>query len=94
MLETDVSIQGLGAILSQEQDDGRVHLVAFASKALSPSQKNYSLTELETLAVVWAISHFHSYLYGHRVTQSTLTTLLSKPFLKLLIHPGSMPAGG
>ena len=48
-----------------------MHPVAFASRALSPPERNYSITELETLAVVWAVSHFHSYLYGHRVTVYT-----------------------
>ena len=71
VLETDASIKGVGAILSQKQDDGKLHPVAIASRALSQSEKNYSITELETLAVVWAVSHFHSYLYGHRVTVYT-----------------------
>lgn len=70
VLETDASIKGIGAILSQQQDDGKLHPVAFASRALSQPE-NYSITELETLAVVWAISHFHSCLYGHRVTVYT-----------------------
>ena len=71
VIETDASVKGIGAILSQKQDNGKLHPVAFASRALSQSEKNYSITELETLAVVWAISHFHSYLYGHCVTVYT-----------------------
>ena len=67
-LETDVSICGLGAVLSQVQPDGRLHPIAYASRALSPSEKNYGITDLETLAVVWAVSHFHYYLYGRCVT--------------------------
>ena len=58
VLETNASIQGLGAVLSQEQNNGKMHPVESASKALSLSEKNYSITELETLAVVWAICHF------------------------------------
>ena len=80
ILETDASIQ---AVLSQEQSDGKIHPVAFASKALSPSQKNYSIMELETLTVVWAINHFHSHLYGHHVTvytdHSTVKAVLETP---------------
>ena len=64
-LETDASIQGVGAILSQLQMDGKLHPVAYTSQALNKAEKNYSITELETLAVVWAISHFHSYLCGN-----------------------------
>ena len=70
-LETDASIEGIGAVLSQPQDDGQLHPIAYASRALSPQERKYAITELETLAVVWTISHFHSYLYGHSVTVFT-----------------------
>lgn len=71
MLGTDASASGLGAVLSQEQEDGRLHPVAYASRALSPQEKRYAITELETLAVVWALSHFNAYLYGHDVVVYT-----------------------
>ena len=73
-LETDASIQGLGAVMSQVQDDGKLHPIAFASRALSGPEKNYGITELKTLAVVWAVSHYHHYLYGNRVTAHTAHT--------------------
>ena len=63
VLETDASI----LVLSQKQGDGKLHPIAYASRALSPAEKNYSVTELETLAVVWGITHFCSYLYGNTV---------------------------
>ena len=82
-LETDASVLGLGVILSQTKADGRLHPVAYASRALNKSEKNYSITELETLAVVWAISHFHSYLYGNKVTiltdHSAVKAILETP---------------
>ena len=68
VLETDASIKGLGTVLSQRQEDDQLHHVAFASCALSAAEKHYAITELETLAVVWAIQHFNAYLYGHEVT--------------------------
>lgn len=71
VLETDASIQGLGAILSQKQRDGLVHPVAYANRALLPAERSYSISELETLAVVWAIQYFLAYLYGHQVTVIT-----------------------
>ena len=71
MLETDASILGLGAVLSQVRPDNQLHLIAYASRALNNSEKRYGITELETLAVVWAISHFHHYLYGNKVTVLT-----------------------
>ena len=67
VLETDTSYVGLGAVLSQLQDDGKLHPLSYASCALTAPKKNYSVTELETLAVVWAIGHYSAYLYGHNV---------------------------
>ena len=67
-LETDASKLGLGAILSQYQDDQKLHPVAYASQSVSASEANYAITDLETLAVVWAVTHFRYYLYGHNVT--------------------------
>ena len=71
VLETDATVMGLGAVLAQLHSDGFAHPIAYASRALSPSQRDYGITNLETLAVVWALSHFHYYLYGHKVTVIT-----------------------
>ena len=57
-LETDASIKGLSAILSQHHSDGKLHPVAYASRALTLQEKKYAATELETLAVIWSVSHF------------------------------------
>ena len=82
-LETDALIQGLGAVLSQQQEDSRLHPIAYASRALIKSEKNYSVTELGTLAVVWAITHFWSYLYGNFVKvltdHSAIKAILETP---------------
>ena len=82
-LETDASIKGIGAILSQAQDDGLVHPVAYASWSLTTAERNYSITELETLAVVWAITHFHPYVYNNAVTvyidHSAVLAILNTP---------------
>lgn len=70
VVETDASIKGLGAILSQYHN-GNLHPIAYASRALTQPEKNYCITDLETLAIVWALSHFRAYLYGHVVTVYT-----------------------
>ena len=63
LLETDASKEGLGAILSQKQDDGRFHLVAFSSHSLTPTEKNYHSSNLEFLALKWDVTeHFREYL--------------------------------
>ena len=69
-LETDASLQGLGAVLSQEDDDGRDRVIAYASRALRPSEKsmrNYSSAKLELLALKWAVTEkFKEYLWGSK----------------------------
>ena len=61
VLETDTSGSGLGAVLSQTQNDGKLHPLAFASRALSHCEMNYGITELETLTVVWVMLHFRTH---------------------------------
>ena len=74
VLETDASVVGVGAVLSQVQQDGLLHPIAYASRSLTTGERNYAITELETLAVVWAITHFIPYLCGHDVTVYTVHT--------------------
>ena len=73
VLETDASVQGVGAVLAQREDDQQLHPIAYASRALSPSEKKYDITELETLAVMWALTHFH-HIYMATPYRYTLTT--------------------
>ena len=65
MLGTDASVKGIGAVLSQQQQDQRLHPITYANRALSIAEQRYAITELETSAVVWTISHFHHHLYGN-----------------------------
>ena len=68
VLETDASTQGLGVMLSKQQEERLLHPVAYASRALTQSKRNYGITELETLRVAWAVSHFEHFLYANSVT--------------------------
>ena len=68
ILETDASLKGLGAILSQQQKDGSIRVIAYASRSLRPSERsmhNYSSAKLELLVLKWAVTEkFQDYLLG------------------------------
>ena len=55
-LETDASSEGLGAVLSQKQSDGKWHPVAFGSHELKGGEAKYHSSKLEFLALKWAIT--------------------------------------
>ena len=59
ILEIDASLNGLGAILSQQGKDGQICVIAYVSRSLRPSKKsmcNYSSAKLELLALKWAVT--------------------------------------
>ena len=82
-LETDASAEGLGAVLGQEIEGGSTKPIAFASRSLQGAEQRYPITELEALAVVWAVGQFRHYLYGHKCEVITdhqpLRSLLNTP---------------
>ena len=64
-LYTDASENGLGAVPTQLKEDGKEQPIAYASRTLSKSERNYDTHKLEFLALKWAITdRFHEYLYG------------------------------
>ncbi|KAJ9542313.1 hypothetical protein OSB04_028819 [Centaurea solstitialis] len=65
-LMCDANDFAIGAVLGQRKD-GRVHAIHYTSKTLDPAQLNYSTTEKELLAVVYAIEKFRTYLVGSKV---------------------------
>nr|KAG5707461.1 hypothetical protein BaRGS_011965 [Batillaria attramentaria] len=70
-LHTDASGTGLGGVLYQHQD-GVNRVIAYASRALSKSEKNYPAHKLEFLALKWAVTEkFKDYLYGSKFTVIT-----------------------
>ncbi|KAI5615219.1 hypothetical protein C0J50_8776 [Silurus asotus] len=85
-----MSLKGLGAVLYQESAEG-LRPVAFASRKLSTSERNYPVHQLEFLSLKWAVvDKFHEYLYGARFTVRTdnnpLTYVLSTAKLSAVGH--------
>ena len=61
----DASEKGLGAVLYQLQDNGTFRVIAYASRTLSKSERNYDAHKLEFLALKWSVTQrFQEYLYG------------------------------
>ena len=91
LLETDASIEGLGAVLSQKQDDDRYHPVAYASRGLKGGELKYHSSKLEFLALKWAVTEqFREYLQYQpflvRTDNNPLTYVMTMPNLDAVGH--------
>ena len=62
----DASDYAIGAVLGQRTDK-KPHAIYYASRTLDIAQRNYTTTEKELLAIVFAIEKFRSYLLGAKV---------------------------
>jgi len=65
IFDTDASDQNVGAVLPQVQE-GQEVVVAYYSKSLSPTARNYCTIRKELLAVIKSVKHFRPYLYGRK----------------------------
>jgi len=70
-LQVDASDRGLGAVLSQTDDQGNERPVTYLSRKLLPRETSYPTVEKECLAIVWATQALHPYLYGRHFTIQT-----------------------
>ena len=91
LLETDASKEGLGAMLSQKQDDRHYHPIAFGSHSLTSAERNYHSSKLEFLTLKWSVTeHFKEYLayalFVVRMDNNLLTYILTTPNLDATWH--------
>ena len=80
LLQCDASEKGLGVSLMQEGKP-----IAYASRALTTTETNYSQIEKELLAIVFGVERFHQYTYGRKVVVDSdhkpLETIFGKPLV-------------
>ena len=91
LLETNASIEGLGVVLSEKQDDDRYHPVAYASRGLKGGKLRYHSSKLEFLALKWAVTEqFREYLQYQpflvRTDNNPLTYVMMTPNLDAVGH--------
>ena len=78
-LQCNASQSGLGAALMQNEQP-----VAYASRALTPTETRYAQIEKELLAIIFACDHFEVYIYGRKAVHvetdhQPLVSIVQKP---------------
>ena len=86
-LMCDASPYGVGAVLSQIDEQGVERPVAYASRTLSQAERNYSQLEKEALALIFGTKRFHNYIYG----RSFILYTDHKPLQGLLNESKAIP---
>lgn len=87
-ISVDASPVSLAAILFQvDPKTDETHIITYASRSLTETEKRYSQKEREALAVVWACEHLHLYVYGKPTTVYTD----HKPLVSIYSNPSSKP---
>lgn len=70
---TDASKDGLGAVLTQKDDEGHEHPIVYSSRSVHGAEANYGISKLELLAVVWAVQLYRPYLLGSQFTVTVIS---------------------
>ena len=67
VIHTDASNKGFGASLMQRDDRDKLQPIGFASRSLKPAELNYSVTDLEGAALIWALQTFKDKILNYSI---------------------------
>ena len=87
VLESDAIQYGIGAVILHRFPNGDERPIAHASRSLNSSERNYSQIEMEGLAVIFGVTKYYMYLFGHKFTLCTD----HKPLLKIFAPDSATP---
>lgn len=71
IVSADASSVGVGATISHRFPDGKIKVIQHASRALTAAEKGYSQPDREGLAIVYAVTKFHKFIFGRRFRLQT-----------------------
>ena len=95
LLEMDASGKGLGAVLSQKQDDGRYHPVAYASQTMNETKQQFHSNKQEFLALKLAVTEqFYEYLTPYGKNRNEFVVCMDNNPLTYIFSSAHLDAAG
>lgn len=86
-LDTDALKYHIGAVISHVLPSREERPIAYASRTLTKSERNYAQIEKEVLSIFFGVEKFHQYLYGRKF----LLVMDHKPLTTLMTPKSGMP---